>query len=37
MEQSTVNKWRAGLFIFLIEMAERKNDRKGEADYWLEK
>ncbi|EFC51856.1 hypothetical protein HMPREF2880_00135 [Neisseria sp. HMSC067G11] len=28
MEQSTGNKWCVGLYIFLIGMAERKNDRK---------
>lgn len=31
MEQSPGNKWRVGLFIFLIGMAEWKNDRKGES------
>jgi len=31
MEQFTGNKWRAGLFIFLIGMAERKDDRKGNS------
>jgi len=29
MEQSTGNKWRAVLFIFLIGMAERQDNRKG--------
>ena len=31
MEQSTGNKWRVGLFIFLIGMAGRKDDRKGDS------
>ena len=31
MEQSTGNKWRVGVSILLIGMAEREDDRKGDS------